>query len=136
MSNHLNDDQLLERLYGAEAYPHVDSCEQCSGRYRELESRRAELAAPVPVSAEFLANQRRRIVTRLDERPSMRLKWIPALAAASAVAIGLWIYRPVAAPVAHVDANDEQLFADVYSMAQSTEPRAASPIHSLFEDNQ
>jgi hypothetical protein len=28
------------------------------------------------------------------------------------------------------------LFADVYSIEQSTEPWAAAPINALFEDNQ
>jgi hypothetical protein len=34
-----------------------------------------------------------------------------------------------------VEKNDEQLFSDLYSMEQSVEPRAAAPIHGLFESS-
>ena len=132
MSEHLHVDQLFEQLYGAEAHPHLDSCPECSARLAELRRQRSELTAPAPVPAEFLVKQRAAILNRMD-RPRIS-KWIPALAAACAIAIGLFVYRPTAAP--HVEAGDEQLFAEVYSMSQSTEPRAAAPIHALFEDNQ
>ncbi len=134
MSEHIHVDQLLEHLYGAEAHPHVDSCPECSARLKDLQRRRAEAASGVPVSAEFLAKQRSAILARVD-RPRIN-KWIPALAAACAVALGLFVYRPSAPAPRVVDSGDEQLFADVYSMSQSTEPRAATPIHELFEDNQ
>jgi len=130
---HLNDGQLIERLYGVAAHPHADSCPECAARYAEMERRRAEAVRPAAVSAEFLAKQHEAVLLRVD-RPRLRLAWIPALAATAAVAIGFFVYRPAPAP--RVEAGDEQLFADVYSMAQSTEPSAASPIHSLFEDNQ
>ena len=132
MSAHLSDDQLLERLYGAEAHPHADSCAKCAARLGEFERRRAELAAPVAVSAEFLAAQRRQIAARLEKRT--RLRWIPALAAASAIAIGIVMFQPSPPPAPHTEPGDEQLFAEVYSMEKSTEPRAAAPIHALFED--
>ena len=129
---HLNDDQLIERLYGVEAHPHLDVCAECSARYAELERRRTEAARPAVVSPEFLMEQREAILARVERRTHWA--WVPALAASAAIAVGLFVYRPVPAP--HVESGDEQLFADVYSMAQSTEPRAASPIHSLFEDGQ
>jgi hypothetical protein len=38
--------------------------------------------------------------------------------------------------VLHTDAAaDAQLFSDVYAMEQSSEPRAAAPIHALIEEN-
>jgi hypothetical protein len=78
------------------------------------------------------------------------------LAAACALAVLFWAYpvhharpqapnrpapivaqgvaRGVAQGVAHSEVSDEQLFSDVYSMEQSDEPRAAVPMHALFED--
>ncbi len=137
MNAHLSDHQLLERLYGAADHAHAESCAQCAARYRELENRRAELAATRPPSPQFLAAQRRKIEQRLQHQTQWRLKWAPAAAAALALAIGLVVYHPVAPkPAPRPDAGDAQLFSEVYSMEQSTEPRAAAPIHALFEDDQ
>ena len=65
------------------------------------------------------------------------MKWAPALAAAC-----LHDHRPGGVPAhaplarsASIRAT-RKLFSDVYSMEQSTEPQAATPIHELFEDNQ
>jgi len=135
MNAHLNDDQLIEQLYTAAAHPHLDSCAACAARYRELEQRRAELAQPVAVSAEFLAAQRRAIHARIEKRRDWRLRWAPA-AAALAIAIGLAVHYKAPNPAPRPDAGDAQLFAEVYSMEQSTEPQAAAPIHALFEDDQ
>jgi hypothetical protein len=65
-------------------------------------------------------------------------KWVPAAAAAFVVAVALLIYHPSAPSPAppKIEVSDAQLFSEVYSMEQSTEPRAAAPIHGLFEDNQ
>jgi hypothetical protein len=131
MSEHIHDDQLLERLYGIDTHPHVDSCPECSARYEALVQRKQQLAAPLTIPTDLLAKQRAAILARA-ERPSLR--WIPALATAAAIAIGFVMYQPSPAP--RQDPGDEQLFADVYSMSQSTEARAGAPIHALFEDNQ
>jgi|SRR5579883_167344 len=137
---HLNDDQLLDHLYGiVEADAHLGSCEECAARYRALESRRRALSAPVEIEPQMLAAQRRKILARVENGSPFSWKWIPAAAAAAVVAIGLWMHHPAtpsAPAVAHMDASDDQLFSEVYSMEQSTEPRAAAPIHALFEDNQ
>jgi hypothetical protein len=137
MNRHLNDDELLDRLYGlADAPEHLESCADCARRWNQLRERRAEIAAPREVSREFLAAQRRKIYSRLGENPHGQRKWIPAaLAAACLLAIGLFVYRPEP-PRQHPDSADAQLFSEVYSMEQTTEPRAAAPIHALFEDNQ
>ena len=64
------------------------------------------------------------------------MRWVPALAAACLLAIGVLVYRPAPRLACTPDPSDAQLFSDVYSMEQSTEPLAAAPIHALFEDNQ
>lgn len=138
-SAHLSDDQLIDRLYGLSADDaHLAHCGDCSRRWSELRARRARLAEPEEVSSAFLAAERRKIYARLGERPGASPKWVPwapaALAAACLLLIGVFVYRP--APSHHNDVADAQLFADVYAMEQSTEPRAAAPINALFEDNQ
>jgi len=156
MSEHLSNDQLLDRLYGlgeAEGETHLRECEGCADRMRAFERRQAEATASPEAPAELLAAQRRGIYARLEQGPQAHSRWAPALAAACALAVGLlWVYpahhaRPQVAnrpapivaqsaahPVAHSEVSDEQLFSDVYSMEQSDEPRAAVPMHALFED--
>lgn len=137
MNRHLSDDELLDRLYGlAGNEDHLEACQECASRSAAFEKRRQDLTQPEPVSTPFLAAQRRAIYSRLGEQPHSRMKWAPALAAACLLLIGLMVYRPAAPPPAHSDSSDAKLFSDVYSMEQSTEPRAAAPIHELFEDNQ
>lgn len=138
MNTHLHDDELIDRLYGLAGQAgsedaHLEQCGVCALRFREMRARRANLAAVPETSSEFLAAQRRKIYTRLGQPPATRMKWAPAIAAACLAAIGMFLYRPAATP--HPEAADAQLFAEVYSMEQSTEPRAAAPIHALFEDN-
>jgi hypothetical protein len=146
MSGHLNDDQLIDRLYGVSESAH--RCNECDGRLRAIEQKRAELASPAPVSVDFLAAQRRAVYSRLGEQPKSRLHWVPATAAALfLVAAGVVVSHnsyhgvaPVSGPsavaVSHPDTTgDAQLFSDVYAMEQSAEPRAAAPIHALIEEN-
>ena len=136
MNQHLSDDQLLDRLYGLE--PDAHSCPECEARYREIELRRQQLTQPEPATAEMLTAQRRRILARIENRPSLQWKWVSAAAAAGALALALAVHRPAPAPlpVSHNETADAQLFSEIYAMEQSTEPRAAAPIHALFEDNQ
>jgi hypothetical protein len=138
MNAHLNDDQLIELLYGVSDSLHAQNCEECAVRLHSLRERRSKLAGKPTVSNEFLAGQRRKIYSRLGEPAPSRMKWAPAaLAAACLLVGGMFVYRPVAvAPAAHLEVVDAQLFSDVYSMEDSTEPIAAAPIHALFEDNQ
>lgn len=155
---HLTNDQLLDRLYGlgeteGETSRHLQECAGCAERMRAFERRQAEATAQPETSNEFLAAQRRGIYARLEQGPQAHSRWAPALAAACALAVGMfWVYpvhharpqvpnRPapivaqgVAHAVAHSEVSDEQLFSDVYSMEQSAEPRAAVPMHALFED--
>jgi hypothetical protein len=133
---HLSDDQLIDLLYGLSSDDaHLEHCGDCSQRWSELRCRRAQFAAGGEVSSAFLAAGRRKIYARLGERPGPRLKWAPAaLAAACLLALSVLAHRP--RPPLHTDVADAQLFADVYSIEQSTEPWAAAPINALFEDNQ
>jgi len=146
MSRHLTDDQLIDRLYGVGDHAH--DCAECAGRLRAMEQKRAQLASPAPVSVDFLAAQRRGVYSRLGERPNSRWNWAPATAAALCLAAaGVVVYStsmyhgvsrvsaPSAAVSHHDAASDAQLFSDVYAMEQSTEPRAAEPIHALIEEN-
>jgi hypothetical protein len=137
---HLSDDQLMDRIYGIgqDDNAHLTECAECSTRLQTFERRRRE-SIPVPaVSSDFLAAQRRGIYARTGERTPVRLKWAPAALAACLLAVVMLAHRPAAAPppAAHPDTVDAQLFSEVYSMEESTEPRAASPLHELFEDNQ
>ena len=140
MNRHLNDNELLDQLYGlGENGEHLEICSDCARRWKQLSERRARIVAPEEVPPDFLAAQRRKIYARLGERPRKQMRLIPALTAACLLAAGLFIYRPVAyqprqAP--HPDVADAQLFSDVYTLEQSNEPLAAVPIHALFEDNQ
>lgn len=136
---HFTDDQLIGRVYGIEpdgGSVHLAECEDCSARWQTFERRYREMIPALPVSSEFLMAQRRGIYARVDRQPALRLKWVPAGVAACLLAVVMLVHRPAAAPVMHTDSNDAQLFSEVYSMEQSAEPRAASPIHELFEDNQ
>ncbi|HEY4361636.1 MAG TPA: hypothetical protein VGN17_11725 [Bryobacteraceae bacterium] len=153
---HLNDDQLLDRFYGlsssgenAHTHSHVDQCPECAGRLAAMELRRTDSAAETgasgrPISHDFLAQQRRAIYARIEQPANIRARWAPALAAATLLAVGVLMYhprvpsKPVAhrtpAPVARPELSQEQLFSDVFSMEQASEPRAAAPIRALFED--
>lgn len=138
MNRHLSDDEMIGRLYGLSSSndSHLENCPACTSRQSELAAKRARLAPAVEVSSEFLAAQRRNIYSRLEQPSRSRLRWVPAFAAACLLAVGVAVYHPSPAPVQHPEPADAQLFSDVYSMAQSTEPLAAEPIHALLEDNQ
>ena len=138
MKPHLNDDQLIELLYSASNSSHVENCPECALRLSHFRARRLDLTATPSISNDFLAAQRRKIYSRLGEPAPSRLRWAPAaLAAACLLIAGMFVFHPIAsAPAVHTDVADAQLFSDVYSMEESTEPIAAVPIHALFEDNQ
>jgi hypothetical protein len=138
---HLNNDELVDLLYGVGAgnhlANHINDCRDCSERLEILRERRATAAEPVRASWEFLAAQRRNVYARMGEAPRTRAHWVPALAAAVClIAVGLFSYHPEQARVVKPEVVDTQLFVDVYSMEQSMEPIAAQPIHALFEQDE
>ena len=137
---HLSDDALLDALYGlTDGEPHLRECAMCAQRFSEWRRKRESLAAAadvsVDVSSDFLAAQRRKIYERLERPEPKRLRWVPALAMACLVAVGVLVYHPATppAPQQRADVSDSQLFSDAYSMDQSLEPSAAAPIHALFQ---
>lgn len=143
MSEHLTRDEMIQRLYGMDTGAgHLERCPECGARYQALEARRADLAAPEEIPADVLAAQRRAVYSRMGERPHSVHAWIPALATAALLALGVYVYQPVthhpqkivAAP--KMDVGDAQLFSEAVSMELTAEPRAVAPMHGLFEENQ
>jgi anti-sigma factor RsiW len=138
---HLSEDRLLDVMYGAgsqDAEQHLRSCPDCAGRVSEWKQRRASATGTGELSSEFLAAQRREIYQRLSAAPSRKRLWAPVLAAACALAVGVFLYQPnsTSGPVVAIEANDTQLFMDVFSMEQSVEPSATASVRVLFEEQQ
>jgi len=136
---HLSEDTLLDAVYGIagdDAETHLRGCTDCGRRLHEWQEKRAALAASIEIPGEFLAAQRRRIYERI-ERPS-RKYWLlaPGLAAACALAVGIFAYHPAPQPqpARRAEISDAQLFGDIYSMEQAVEPAAAAPARALFEE--
>jgi predicted anti-sigma-YlaC factor YlaD len=141
MSRHLSSDELLNRLYGVgdvSLERHVSECQECRRRYQTLDRRRAETAVEPSISTTVLAAQRRAIYARIDSAIRTPARWAPTLAAGVLLIAGVVFYRPLVhiagrPPAVHAEISDEQLFAEVYSIEESVEPRAAAPIQELFE---
>ena len=153
MNRHWTLDELTDRLYGigeagAEREEHMESCRECRVRLEELDRLRAASAAAPELSPARLAAQRSAVLAQIDTSSRRLLRWVPALTAACLVAIGVYVYRPspavprktepaaVGAPAVSAAANDAQLFADIYNVEESDEPRAAAPMHALFQEGQ
>ena len=64
------------------------------------------------------------------------LRSAPVLAAACALAVGVFVYHPGSEPKPVANTDDSQLFSDVYSMEQSLEPSATASVRVLFEEQQ
>jgi anti-sigma factor RsiW len=137
---HLSEDALLDAVYGIagnETDAHLRQCADCARRLHEWQEKRAATTASVEISGEFLAAQRRKIYERIERPSRKRWLWAPGLAAACALAIGIFAYHP--APQQHpvnqpAEISDAQLFRDIYSMEQVVEPAAAAPARALFEE--
>jgi len=133
---HWTSDEMIDLLYGLKKRDrHLEECEQCARQWKALLERHAQHAAAPSLPSEFLAAQRRSIYTRLGRVPQHagRVLWAPAIAAAACVfAVVAFLAHPKPSPPP-VDAADAQFLSEVYSMEQSAEPRAAEPIHALFE---
>jgi hypothetical protein len=146
---HLSDDELIQLLYGlGDAEDHLAGCAECGERWSEMQRAlgRTRTESASEIGARMLAVQRQQVLERL-ERPtfgthgpgSHSWRWIPA-AAVALLALGLFLSRspfelkPPSLPQASVNTDaDAELFTDVYSMERDVEPRAAAPIHSLFQ---
>ena len=141
---HLSEDALLDAVYGIagnSAEAHLRRCADCAQRLHEWHEKRAaavESVEGIEISGEFLAAQRRKIYERIEQPSRKHWLWAPGLAAACALAIGVFVYHPAAKeqPQRHAEISDAQLFGEVYSMEQSLEPAAAAPARALFEEQQ
>ncbi len=138
---HLGEDALLDAVYGiagSAAEAHLRRCADCAQRLHEWHEKRAAAVESVEISSDFLAAQRKKIYERIERPARKHWLWAPGLAAACALAIGVFEYHPVAKeqPQRHAEISDAQLFGEVYSMEQSLEPAAAAPARALFEEQQ
>lgn len=137
---HLSEDALLDAVYGIagnEAETHLRGCADCAQRLNEWQEKRAATAASVEIPGEFLAAQRRKIYERIERPSRKRWLWAPGLAAACALAVGMFVYHPAPQqqPVnKRAEISDAQLFGDIYSMEHIVEPAAAAPARALFEE--
>ena len=152
LNEHLNDDELIQLLYGlGDAEDHLPGCAECGERWSEMQRAlgRTRAESAIEISGRRLAVQRQQILERLEQPTfgrdalgSYAWRWVPAAAAASLVAAALFLSRspfpskvPQPSPAASVNAEaDAALFTDVYSMEQDVEPRAAAPIRALFQE--
>ena len=134
---HWSEDDFVNALYGVGPEDeHLGECADCRGRWTQMTAQRAEAMRQPEVSHEFLAAQRRNIYRRLDRRrPGRVARLTPAFAAFAALLIGFYFFRPSPAPApAPLQMSDAQL-AEIISVEQASEARAAKPIEALFESN-
>jgi hypothetical protein len=142
MSEHLSRDEMIQRLYGLDTGArHLADCPECVSEYRALEARKADLILPEKIPAGLLASQRRQVYSRMGARPHSAHAWVPALATAALLALGVYIYQPAAhhpdkVIPAQAEVGDAQLFSEAVSIEQTVEPRAVAPIHGLFQGNE
>jgi anti-sigma factor RsiW len=143
-TGHLSNDQLIDALYGVASHEHLDACPECQARLARMQQVQRAPAASSESDA-FFHRQRREVMARMaSPEPSsfahVRAVWLPA-AMAALLAVGVMLSRPgktptsvPAAPAEAVvmEASDAGWFEDVYSEMQGSEPRALSPMRSLF----
>ena len=132
---HWTDSDFENWLYGLkEPDGHTSECEECRTEMTRLTAVRQRVVAPVEVSSDFLAAQRRNIYRRLGA--PMR-NWAPvrwALSAAMLLVVMFSLSVPLRKQQTAAAPSDEQLFKDLASIEQTAEPRAIQPIHKLFEE--
>jgi hypothetical protein len=149
MNEHMTKDEMIQRLYGLDTgASHLAGCPECLLRYQALEARKADLVVAEEIPSDLLASQRRAVYSRMGERPrsfhawGTPQAWIPALATAALLALGVYVYQPAThhtakvVPVPQAEVGDAQLFSEAVSMEQTVEPRAVAPIHGLFQGNE
>jgi predicted anti-sigma-YlaC factor YlaD len=142
MNGHWTEDDFIARLYGVgQPDAHLDECGSCRAEWKQFQARReaARAAEETEIPAGVLMAQRREIHRRMEREPRPIVKRVVSvLAAAGMLAMGLLLVRPsnvlTAPPAIENAASDAQFFQEVAAIAQSSEPRAAKPIESLFEE--
>lgn len=146
MNRHWTEDDFVAKIYGLETdNGHLEECATCREGWAGFQARRrlvlASMQEDVPVGV--LAAQRRAVMARIGSEHGTRVKrLIPVLAAAGAVALGLFLTtmphsgppdRPQQAAV-EKPMTDAQLFQETAAIGQSAEPRGAKPIEGLFQE--
>ena len=133
---HWSDDDLLEHLYGLKSEnEHFKTCSECAARARILEDARARIAEPPDVPHELLEAQRRSIHQRLGSRVYTwhPMRWAMSAAAIGAIALGLTLFQT--REPQHPHSGDDQFYAELSSLEQTTAPRAVQAIDALVEDD-
>ena len=142
---HLSDDALIRKLYGLESAagePHLETCLECIRRWEAMRRTREVVTVEPEVPAAVLREQRLRIFDRLERGSAngWRRVWVPAAAAVLLIVAGVAYFRPaeeitVAAPASvPTEFVDAGWYDEAYSDMQPLEPRAATPIRELFEE--
>ncbi len=144
MNRHWTDDDFIGKVYGVGPEDgHLDECATCRQAWMRCETTRGLVLASqrqqVPVAV--LAAQRRAIMDGIGARGNALAKrLIPVLAAAGAVALGLFLtlppeHRPTIPPKTGIEdpMTDAQLFQETAAMGRPAQPRGAKPIEALFE---
>ena len=142
---HWTDDDLLHHLYGIRmADGHLDACSACQARLRQIRLRKQQSTCAPEFTDQELAAQRRNIYRRLEGPDQARwsfprsFPWMPAMATVALLLLGVMLSGP--APEADVEkelmasGGDSQFYTEIYASMGSAEPRAASPIRGLFEE--
>ena len=137
---HWTEDEFTQWMYGLRPTDaHLEECPECGAEARRLTARRqslTEAAAAEEAPADLLAAQRRDVYQRLGQSP---VRWMPRIQAAVVALMIVLValtfsLRSPRTPAALGAPADDQLFSDLASIEQSSEPRAAQPIHNLFEE--
>jgi hypothetical protein len=151
MSRHWTLDELTDRMYGIrEEDEHLRSCGECSKRLEEIYLCRAAVTVPPEMSPAGLAAQRSAVLQGIGAPSRVLVRWVPAVtAAACLLAVAAFLRWPARiAPhgitgitttevtTTGATVSDAHLFADIYSVEESAEPRAAAPMHALFQEGQ
>jgi hypothetical protein len=138
MHKHLSDEDLIDRLYEVgQENSSLETCEFCRQRWESVLARRREILDAVPQLPEtWLAEQRRRIHQRIERPEPLHWGFRPAAVAATlgVMVLGLMLSSPSPERQPTRAANDSQFFTEVYSLVENLEPRAATPIYGLFEE--
>ncbi|MBS1873247.1 MAG: hypothetical protein JSU00_08530 [Acidobacteria bacterium] len=135
---HWTEQQFIDSLYGVGPEDgHLNACAECRARHESMIARKRQIASEPEIPFEFLAAQRRAIHRRLDQPDRRNARFLPVLAASLVLVAGFFAMKqpPAPTPAPKAQVSDTQLFADIYALEQSSEPRAAGPVRALFEEN-
>ena len=140
---HWSDDELIARLYGIEpSGTHLEECAECAGRWQQLVAARERVIAEPAVSEERMTALRRATLERIEQpaRPAWRPGFAPVLASLALLLLALVLTLPAPGPqptmAVSSGPSESELFAEIYTTVETTEPAAVAPIRSLFEEEQ